>query len=131
MLDGTIEIITGRERRRRWNVAEKLRIVAESQETGARVCDVAARYDVYPSLLHGWRRLVREGRLAPDAAFNFVPVRLAAVPDDSPVLEPSPAASTDRGMAAIEIVLPSGGRVLIRRDTPVAMLRAVIQALRD
>jgi transposase len=128
--DGTIEIITGRERRRRWGVAEKLRIVAESQESGVRVCDVAARHDVYPSLLHGWRRLVREGQLVPEAALNFVPVRLAAVPDDSPVLESSPAAPTDRVTATIEIVLPLGGRVLIRRDTPVPMLRAVIQALR-
>jgi transposase len=41
-----IEIITGRERRRRWSVADKLRIVAESQEPGVRVCDVAARHDV-------------------------------------------------------------------------------------
>ena len=131
MPDGTIEIITGRERRRRWSVSEKLRIVAESQEAGARICDVAARYDVYPRLLHGWRRLVREGRLVPEAALNFVPVRLASSPDDAPASESSPASSTDREMVAIEVVLPSGGRVLIRRDTPVPMLRAVIAALRD
>lgn len=123
MPDGTIEIITGRERRRRWAVAEKLRIVAESEESGARVCDVAARYDVYPSLLHGWRRLVREGRLVPEATLNFVPVRLATSPDD--------VAAPPRSLAAIEVVLPSGGRVLIRRDTPLPMLRAVIAALRD
>lgn len=126
MPDGTIEIITGRERRRRWSVAEKLRIVAESQEPGERVCDVAVRHDVYPSLLHGWRRLVREGRLVPDAALNFVPVRLAASADDVPALAPS----ADRETAAIEVVLPSGGRVLIHRDTPIPMLRAVIVALR-
>lgn len=130
MPDGTIEIITGRERRRRWGVAEKLRIVAESEEAGARVCDVAARYDVYPSLLHGWRRLVRQGRLVPDAALNFVPVRLAASPDDIQPSEAAPSSSADRGTAAIEVVLPSGGRVLIHRDTPVPMLRAVIAALR-
>jgi len=52
-----IEIITGRERRRRWGIAEKFRIVAESLESGARVCDVAVRYDACPSLLQGWRRL--------------------------------------------------------------------------
>ena len=56
MADGMIEIITGRERRRRWSIVEKLRIVAESQEPGVRVCDVAARHDVSPSLLHGWRK---------------------------------------------------------------------------
>ena len=43
-----IEIITGLERRRRWSVVEKLRIVAESQEPGARVCDVAARHEREP-----------------------------------------------------------------------------------
>jgi transposase len=58
----TIEIIAGRERRRRWDVAEKLRIVVECIEPGTRICDVAARYDVCPSLLHNWRRLpVRAG----------------------------------------------------------------------
>jgi hypothetical protein len=35
MLDGTIEIVTGRERRRRWSIANKLRIVAETQEPGS------------------------------------------------------------------------------------------------
>jgi transposase-like protein len=50
MADGTIEIITGKERRRRWSAEEKLRIVAEVAERGAR-------------LLFNWRRQVREGRL--------------------------------------------------------------------
>ncbi len=44
-MGGVVEIITGRERRRRWSVADKLRIIAEAQEVGARVCDVAARHD--------------------------------------------------------------------------------------
>jgi transposase-like protein len=79
-----IEIITGRERRRRWGVTEKLRIVAASQESGARICDVAARHDVSPSLLHGWRRLAREGRLGRGDAMDIVPVRLASSVSDVP-----------------------------------------------
>jgi transposase len=125
-----IEIITGRERRRRWSVAEKLRIVAESREPGARVCDVAARHDVSPSLLHGWRYLARQGRLISGDAIDFVPVRLASSMNDGPAPQPTPPTSADHGAAAIEVVLPSGGKVLIRRDTPVAMLRAVIAGLR-
>ena len=39
-----VEIVTGRERRRRWSVEDKLRIVAETHEPGARVGDVAARH---------------------------------------------------------------------------------------
>ena len=130
MADGMIEIITGRERRRRWSIAEKLRIVAESQEPGTRVCDVAARHDVSPSLLHGWRHLARQGRLRSDDTIDFVPVRLASSMSDGPAPQPTPPASVDHGAAAIEVVLPSGGKVLIRRDTPVAMLRAVIAGLR-
>ena len=130
MADGMIEIITGRERRRRWSIAEKLRIVAESQEPGVRVCDVAVRHDVSPSLLHGWRYLARQGRLRSGDAIDFVPVRLASSMSDGPAPQPTPPASVDHGAAAIEVVLPSGGKVLIRRDTPVAMLRAVIAGLR-
>ena len=124
-----IEIITGRERRRRWSVVEKLRMVTESQEPGARVCDVAARHDVSPSLLHGWRYLARQGRLRSGDAIDFVPVRLASSMSDGPTPQPTPPASVDHGAATIEIVLPSGGKVLIHRDTPVAMLRAVIAGL--
>jgi len=125
-----IEIITGRERRRRWSVAEKLRIVAESQEPGVRVCDVAARHDVSPSLLHGWRYLARQDRLRSGDAIDFVPARLASSNSDVPTPQLPPPSATDHGAAAIEVVLPSGGKVLIHRDTPVAMLRAVIAGLR-
>ena len=77
MLNGTVEIIDGRERRRRWGLEEKLRIVAETQEPGACVREVAARHDVYPSLLHNWRRQVREGRLVATTPVRFVPIRMA------------------------------------------------------
>ena|ERR1700733_14374238 len=43
----TIEIINGREGRRRWGVEEKLQIVAETYEPGVTVGAVAARHDVY------------------------------------------------------------------------------------
>ena len=124
MPEGRIEIITGRERRRRWDDAAKSRIVSESLEPGARVADVAARHDVSPSLLHGWRRLARrnDGPGSPGVP-EFVPVRLAPAGTVPP---PAP----DSGTAAIEIVLPSGGRVLVRDDVRVSTLRAVLAALR-
>ena len=130
MANRTIEIITGRERRRRWGIAEKLRIVAESREPGTRVCDVAARHDVCPSLLHNWRRLAHDGRLRDGDATDFVPVRLTPSTNGVPASAASPPSTKDQGTAAIEVVLPSGGKVLIHRDTPVAMLRAVIAGLR-
>jgi transposase len=41
-----MEIITGVERRRRWSAAEKLRIVAESEQPGAGIAEIARRYDI-------------------------------------------------------------------------------------
>jgi transposase-like protein len=128
MSNGTVEIITGRERRRRWGSEEKLRIVAETHERGARVSEVAARHDVYPSLLHYWRRQVREGRLGVLVPPRLVPVRLAA---------PMPLASDasrliDERHAAepIEIVLPDGCRLRVGNEVSLATLRRVLTALR-
>ncbi len=53
-MDGVMEIITGRERRRRWSVQDKLRLVAEMVEPGARVRAITARHGVCESLLFTW-----------------------------------------------------------------------------
>ena len=130
MPDGTIEIITGRERRRRWGIAEKLSIVSESHEPGACVAAVAARHDICPSLLHGWRRLARHGRLNGSGPSGFVPVRLMPPPEEAPAAASCRVAANNPETAPIEVVLPSGGRILIRHDARISILRAVIAALR-
>ena len=130
MPDGTIEIITGKERRRRWSVEEKLRIVAEADEPGARIAEVSARNEVYPSLLFSWRRQVREGRLVPNHRPQFVPVRMisAASENTAPPIRP---ATPDRGNAGgIEISLPDGTRLYIKREAQLPLLRPLIAALR-
>src|SRR5271167_2673599 len=101
MSGGAIEIITVKERRRRWSTEEKRRIVAETEEGGVRIGDVAARHDVYPSLLSTWRRQVREGRLRSDGPGDFVPVRLVAPSQDATALSGCQTAS---GAPGIEII---------------------------
>jgi transposase len=59
-----MEIITGVERRRRWRLEEKLRIVAEAEQLGASFAAVARRHEVSRGLLWTWRRQVRDGVLA-------------------------------------------------------------------
>jgi transposase len=51
-----VEVITGRQRRRRWTAAETTQIVAESLEAGANISDVARRCGVSRGLLTVWRR---------------------------------------------------------------------------
>ena len=123
-----MEILVGRERRRRWGLKEKLRIVAESQEPGASVREVAARNDVYPSLLHNWRRQVREGRLGARLPARFMPVRLA---EATPVaVTASPPAKELSHSETIEIELPDGCRLRVGNGVNTAQLRRVVSALR-
>ena len=56
-----IEIITGRERRRRYSAEQKLTLVEETMQPGMTVSAVARQHGVSPSLLFGWRRLMSEG----------------------------------------------------------------------
>jgi transposase len=128
MPDSTIEIINGREGRRRWGVEEKLRIVAETHELGATVGAVAARHDVYPSLLRTWRRQVRDGYLAAAQAQHFVPVRLTDPP--SPTSATAATANNHPASDTIEIVLPDGSRVRVGSGVNLTALRRVVTALR-
>jgi transposase len=136
--NGTIEIITGRERRRRWSVEEKLRIVAETEEAGARVTEVAARHGVYPGLLFTWRRQVRDGVLAAPPAATFIPVRMLATETaaDPEVRYPAngerstPVAVPHLRDAPIEITLANGCRLRIDQRIDVRALRRIVGVLR-
>lgn len=58
-----VEIISGRERRRRYSADEKVRLVEETTRPGMTVSAVARLHGVSPSLLFGWRRRMAEGGL--------------------------------------------------------------------
>lgn len=47
--------------RRRWTLAEKIRIVAEASQPGMSVSYVARQYGIAPNLLFRWRKLMSEG----------------------------------------------------------------------
>ena len=107
---------------------EKLRIVAETYEPGATVGAVAARHDVYPSLLRAWRRQVRDGHLVAAQALAFVPVRLTDPP--SPASVGASAVNNHPASDTIEIVLPDGSCVRVGSGVNLTALRRVVTALR-
>src|SRR5258708_39462393 len=76
-MGNAIELVAAGERRRRWSVEHKLRIVAETEAAGATVREVAHRHDVNANLLYTWRRLA-EGRPARPA--GGAPLVPAAAP---------------------------------------------------
>ena len=71
-----IEVLDGPTGRRRWPDDLKARIVAESFQPGARVCDVAAKYGLIARHLSEWRGLARKGELVVpiDGTPAFVPL---------------------------------------------------------
>ena len=141
-----MEILSGVERRRRWRLEEKLRIVAEAEAAGSVFADVARRYDVSRGQLWTWRRQVRNGELAPAPVVpEFLPVRLLegeagmedqAVPADKAMSAPAPSAAPPElraaalGRSRIEIVLPDGTCVRVDDQIGAAALRQVMALLR-
>jgi transposase len=135
-MDGAVEIITGRERRRRWSAWEKLRIVEESTEPGAVVRAVAARNGICESLLYAWRRQVRDGTLREAETPAFVPVQvfetsMNAISSASEPERTSYSARSETRSDQIEIELGDGRQVRVGRDVNLAALRRVLTALRS
>ena len=95
-----IEILDGPTGRRRWPDDLKARIVAESFQPGARVCDVAAKYGLIARHLSGWRGQARKGELVVpvDVAPTFVPLVIEPLADAA-----AAAASADTGVIRVEI----------------------------
>jgi len=123
-----MEIITGVERRRRWRLEEKLRIVAEVEQPGASFTDVARRHEVSRGLLWNWRRQVRRGELAPEPMPVFMPVQITA---DLPVAVSAPIqVATFPEVARVEITLPDGTCIRVGADVGLATLRRVMTAVR-
>jgi len=121
-----MEIITGAERRRRWRLEEKLRIVAEVEQPGASFADVARRHEVSRGLLWNWRGQVRRGELVPEPIPAFLPMRITADPAaPAPIQVAAPAEA-----ARIEITLPDGTCIRVGADVGLATLRRVMAAVR-
>jgi transposase len=133
-----MEIITGVERRRRWRLEDKLRIVAEAGEPGARFAEVARRHEVSRSVLWTWRKQVRQGALAPEPVPMFVPAQVAAdvpaplgsVPAASSAPSGTHGARCEAGGGRIETTLPDDTVIRVGEEIGSAALRRVVAALR-
>lgn len=130
-----MEIITGVERRRRWRVEEKLRIVAGCERPGACLASVARQHDVSSGLLWNWRRQARCGLLRADLAPMFFPVQVTGEPVSRDVTQrsTSPAIASGTPTSAggqIEITLADGTIIRTGTEVSLAILRRVIAAVR-
>ena len=131
-----LEIISGVERRRRWSDADKLRILAEADEAGAKDTEVARRHEISRSILWTWRKQARAGRLTMSDPPGFLPVVVDAVSaTDTAASEPSAAslqadAPPSPDHRAITITLANGTRLEISAALSLTALSCIIGALR-
>ena len=126
--------------RRRWTLAEKQRIVAESYSAPRLVSATARRNGLSASQLFTWRRQAQEGRLVEadaDEATTFAPAIISPVTGSPPsfpghleaaensLSSPRPVAAAGR----IEIVLARGRRVIVDNGVDAAVLARVLAVL--
>jgi transposase len=125
--------VLGVERRRRWGLGEKARIVEETMAPGAVVCEVARRHGVSQSLVFSWRRQARAEGLAEARGSTLLPVEIAAStmrPVSAFVGDPRSLSSKRRAKSGvIEIKLGSGERLCVDNDVDADALRRVLDVL--
>jgi transposase len=121
--------------RRRWTLAEKQRIVAESYSAPQVVSATARRNGLSASQLFTWRRLARAGRLIEaEEAATFAPAIISreASSTSSPSL-PERVEGTENlphcVAGRIEIVLACGRRVVVDNGVDSAALARVLAVL--
>jgi transposase len=137
-----LEIIEVVERRRRWPVEVRLRILDEVLQPGASITVVADRHGVARGLVYQWLRQLREGRmpglsLKPEATSIFTPVRVVTQACETPAnpppraaVEPAPAApSPKRRTSVVEVTLGNGRVIKADEGIDPASLGAIIAAL--
>jgi len=110
-----IEVMSGVERRRRWSREAKLRILAETDQPGVRIGDVARRHDIYPAQIRLWRHTF--GHFS---AATFLPVQLV----EEKCSEQAPVASP--ASVAVEILLRDGRSLKVPADLDRRLLTSLI-----
>jgi transposase len=111
-----MEVISGVERRRRWSQETKLRILAEADQPGVRIGDVARRHDIYPAQIRLWRQTFSHFSTPP----TFLPVRLVEEVSSVQALVTPPAS------VVIEILLRNGRGLKVPADLERKLLSSLI-----
>jgi transposase len=119
-----MDTIDARRRRRTWSGALKREIVAASFEPGASASVVARRYDVNTNQLFIWRRLYREGLLAPIGASGPALLPVAITGERTAEKAQAPA-----DIGRIEIELTSGYRIRVDAAIDGKALRRILDVL--
>ena len=117
------------ERRRSHDAGFRARVLAAASAPGARVEDVARRFEICTSLIYRWRRSMLSPPLSAPVV-KLVPVRVAEARKTEPSVVAVRPKSDAKRPGPIEIELENGIRIRVDADVSQAALRRVVTALR-
>jgi len=123
---GRMEIITGRERRRRWSDEDKLRILEEASAPQTSAAAVARRHDLLPQQIYTWRRQFRVIEQVGDESVSFLPVGLIEE-EDIARRRKARGRRSDR----IEVKLVNGRALCVDADIDNGILSRLIRVVEE
>lgn len=146
-----VEIIARTERRRKYSDAEKAAILAEADQEGVSVRQVAERHEIAESLIYNWRSARRQAAAIASEPLEFIPYGAIVMAEPSAPLaaseprKPQPPTSSPMTSAPEELVrphpgarpgvidigLPSGVRLSVDSYVNEKALARVLRAFRD
>jgi transposase len=118
-----VEVLTGPVRRRRWSAEDKARIVEETLAPGARVSEVARRWQVCSQQVFTWRRAAYRAASTAPPVPDFVPI-MAETASSASVARSEPT------LPAIEIKLAGAVVRVVSGMDDASQLTAVLRAVR-
>jgi transposase len=121
-------VVSSGRRVRRWrSVSEKRRIVQLALMPGASVAEVSRAHGVNANQVFKWRRAFERGELIESGA-ALIPVTLSSASESSSVPKGAPRASSG---GAIHIELPGRARISVECGADPALVRSVLESLRQ
>ena len=123
------EVLSGPERRRRWSIEEKLRVLAQSVAPGSSPSLTCRLHGISSGQLYTWRKQFRTGELT-----GFIPVTVGSDPMSqlSPpgaVFDAPEPSAVHRSAGLIEVELTSGVKLRLTGEVDETALRRVLSAL--
>lgn len=95
----------------------KAKVLAECERPGASVAQIALTYGVNANLVHGWRKLERERRLAASEALDALKISSPAPADVAPFVPVTVEQTVNEGKIEIEV---RRGALTMKTTWPVA-----------
>jgi transposase len=119
-----IELLTGPGRRRGWSAEEKARIIEETLAPGARVSDVARRWQLSSQQVFTWRREARSDRATGPSDPAVLPLATFV-----PIITETSVAPAASAPPVIEVKL-AGAVVRVASGMDGSTLTTVLRAVR-